>query len=784
LQRTAIKHQKATGVIIILSLVICLLILAFLFQGSRGIWQPDEGVHVSIAQAMLETGDWAMTRLHHELWLDKPPLSLWGVAAGIKLFGQNEWGARFFHGLCFVLTTILVFLLGKSLADKRQGLIAAAMYCTMVIPFFAGNVITPDTPLVLWATTSFFCFWKSVQPGTRQVVLWKMLLCAALGLGFLTKGPAALILSGAMFVFLVIQRRVLRYFLSPWSLAGLVIFSVFGLGWYIYVANQLPGAMAYFWDNQVLGRLFSDKYERNPGLRGMLIYLPVVLMGTLPWSVIWYNKLGHRCRSMISKSFWVRLCNNPADLLLCAWIVIPLLIYCSASSKLPLYALPIFPALAILCARLWPSDAAIKIWRANPFGFSRIMLIAIGLWAVTLLGLKFVSGHIPVRQDMRTLYALIKDKLPNEEYEIVSIKEHLEGLGFYDNSLIERVTTRVIPYTLFMPPENLNEEIEEIRTSKFAHVLLCRKEGRAKFVNQALADAKIPFEQTALPFRRYLFVCHPAREDPYNVRLVAMGDTGEDKNNKFSVANALYLLYAEKTFDSGVLLLGDNLNCKSEDAGNVEAAAQRSFEQPFADLLTEKVPFYAILGNHDNYDGIKEFELRYPLFNMKGRQYYSQSFGNGLVETFMLNSNKLPNDDPQQIIWLEQSLGESQAVWKIVVMHHPVYTTAIDHPSNPNMIKKLEPIFRQYGVSIVLQGHNHIYERLMPINGITYITAGSGGKIDRGNLKPDAMQRIAGNDDTEAFLMLEFDENICHLTAYNIIGTVIDETAIAAEPVY
>jgi len=74
-------------------------------------------------------------------------------------------------------------------------------------------------------------------------------------------------------------------------------------------------------------------------------------------------------------------------------------------------------------------------------------------------------------------------------------------------------------------------------------------------------------------------------------------------------------------------------------------------------------------------------------------------------------------------------------------------------------------VFSKYGVSIVLQGHNHVYERLTPINGITYITAGSGGEVDKGNSKPGAMQRVVGNDETEIFLMLEFDEKTCRLTA-------------------
>jgi 3',5'-cyclic AMP phosphodiesterase CpdA len=210
---------------------------------------------------------------------------------------------------------------------------------------------------------------------------------------------------------------------------------------------------------------------------------------------------------------------------------------------------------------------------------------------------------------------------------------------------------------------------------------------------------------------------------------------------------------------------------------------RRGFEKPFADLLREGVPFYAALGNHDYEPGVKEFELRYAAFHMEGRRYYSQSFGGGLVETFMLDSNTLqgknPNLDAQQIAWLERSLAESKAVWKVVVLHHPLYSTAMKYPSDPNMIEVLEPIFRQNGVSIVLQGHNHLYERLAPIHGVTYITAGSAGTVSKGNLRANVPERIAGDDTTEVFVMLEFDRTTCHLTAYNGLGSLIDDGTVS-----
>jgi len=99
----------------ILLLLIVALSIAFGFQGSRGIYAPDEGYYVSVAQEMNDSGDYLVPRSHLQPWLDKPPFNSWGIAVGMRLLGQNEWGARAFHGLCFALTTLLVYHLGRSL---------------------------------------------------------------------------------------------------------------------------------------------------------------------------------------------------------------------------------------------------------------------------------------------------------------------------------------------------------------------------------------------------------------------------------------------------------------------------------------------------------------------------------------------------------------------------------------------------------------------------------------------------------------------------------------------
>jgi len=110
----------------------------------------------------------------------------------------------------------------------------------MVIPFISANFVTPDTILTLWTTLSALCFWKSVNSYGKTQMTWQMFLCATVGFGFLAKGPAVLIPCAGMFTFLLVKREILRYFLSVWALAGVLIFVVTGLSWYIWVKRSCP----------------------------------------------------------------------------------------------------------------------------------------------------------------------------------------------------------------------------------------------------------------------------------------------------------------------------------------------------------------------------------------------------------------------------------------------------------------------------------------------------------------------------------------------------------------
>src|SRR5579862_4612337 len=95
------------------------LLLGFGFQGSRHLWQPDEGYNAAVTCEMMESGDPLIQRLDGLVYLGKPPMYIWCTIPGIWIFGHNEFGLRAFCALCYVLTAGIVGLLGASMWKRR-----------------------------------------------------------------------------------------------------------------------------------------------------------------------------------------------------------------------------------------------------------------------------------------------------------------------------------------------------------------------------------------------------------------------------------------------------------------------------------------------------------------------------------------------------------------------------------------------------------------------------------------------------------------------------------------
>jgi len=225
---------------------------------------------------------------------------------------------------------------------------------------------------------------------------------------------------------------------------------------------------------------------------------------------------------------------------------------------------------------------------------------------------------------------------------------------------------------------------------------------------------------------------------PETTRLhfTAMGDFGTGGTRQAEVLEVL-----SQAGKAGELLvtLGDNAY-----SSGTEAEFQSNMFKPMAAVLRQ-VPLFPSPGNHEYVTNqgqpyLDNFYL--PANNPeKSERYYS--FNWGPVHFVSLDSNcviGLASSDrctlAAQKSWLAADLAAAKQPWKVVFFHHPMWSSG-DHGSQLKMRREFAPLFEQYGVDLVLMGHDHNYERSKPMRGdavaaagtrgVNYFVVGSGG---------------------------------------------------------
>lgn len=246
-----------------------------------------------------------------------------------------------------------------------------------------------------------------------------------------------------------------------------------------------------------------------------------------------------------------------------------------------------------------------------------------------------------------------------------------------------------------------------------------------------------------------------------SVRFALIGDNGTGARPQYEVGEQMVLKRKAFPFEF-VLMLGDNLY-----GGKTPADYKRKFEDPYKPLLDDGVKFYASLGNHDDPN-----EAFYKPFNMDGKRYYS--FKSGNAEFFALDSTYM---DREQLAWIDSKLQGSGAAWKICFFHHPLYSNGRFHGSDLDLRARLGPLLEKYGVSVVFSGHDHVYERIKPQNGVYYFVIGNSGELRPRNLRSSPLTE-KGFDTDQTFLLAEIAGDELHFQAISRAGKTIDAGVI------
>ena len=305
---------------------------------------PDEGLHAAISSAMNARGDYIVPRFLGEPFLDKPILFFWAQAASMRLLGETEAAARL-PGLVFgMLGALTTGWLAAIVLRHRAGWIAAPLYATMLVPMALAEVPVHDIALVPFTTGALLAFWRASREASASVSLgWSLVAGVSLGLVILTKGlPGVAIVGLAHGTVLLLERR--------WSLTivaggvvALIVATIVAAPWYLAMEHLNPGYLHYYFvERHVSG--FTTELQRH-GQRPWSYYIPVVIGGGLPAAL--YAVLSLQRPEPDEHAI------GDARRLGWAWLLTGWIFLSLAGSKLFTYALPLFPAIALLAAIPW-----------------------------------------------------------------------------------------------------------------------------------------------------------------------------------------------------------------------------------------------------------------------------------------------------------------------------------------------------------------------------------------------------------------------------------------------
>ncbi len=301
------------------------------------IYSLDEAKNSVAAREMLDRGDFIVPTFNYEIRTDKPPLHYYFMIFAYKLFGVNEFSARFFSSVFGVLTVLITFLFARKFYNEKVAFLAGIVLLASLHFSIQNHMAVPDPYLIFFINASlfsFFIFYKS----NKDLYLWFFYIFC--GFGVLTKGPVAVVLPFIIvFAFLLYIHSISLAFLKKLHLIkGILIILVISLPWYIAVSLKTD----FYWTKEFLLKhnfhRFSNAMEGHGGL--FLLTILFVFIGLLPFSVFIIQAL---------KKAWKEKFKD-INVFLLLFAVIYVGFFSISSTKLPNYTVPVYPALAIIIA--------------------------------------------------------------------------------------------------------------------------------------------------------------------------------------------------------------------------------------------------------------------------------------------------------------------------------------------------------------------------------------------------------------------------------------------------
>ncbi len=275
--------EKSLKIFLFLAILINFYLTLFLTP----LFNLDEGAFSEATREMLLTHDFITTYLNGNLRFDKPILIYWLQAISVSIFGMNEFAFRLPSALAATFWAIGIYYFAKKLYDEKVAFFSSFFMVTALQIGLISKAAIADSLLNMFIAFSMFSLFLYIKEKNKKYLY---LAFAFVGFGFLTKGPVAVLIPLATyFIYSLIKKNFKEFLKDVFDIKGILIFLIIALPWYIaeYIAQGDKFIKGFFLKHNIAR--FETSFEKHKG--SLFYYIPVVLIGLLPWTTLFIKYL-------------------------------------------------------------------------------------------------------------------------------------------------------------------------------------------------------------------------------------------------------------------------------------------------------------------------------------------------------------------------------------------------------------------------------------------------------------------------------------------------------------
>ena len=328
----------------LLILVVIAVFISCFRLGSVTLFDVDEAVFAQATKEMVESGDWITPTYNGVTRYDKPIFFYWLMAASYKVFGINEFAARFPSALSGILLCVSLFLFAVQFGNAEKAFYASVSFLLSVYFFMYSHAAVTDMVLSLFITLSLFSFFLSLKK--NRLFIYGFYIFSAFA--FLTKGLIGIVFPFGIAILYLLTTERIRGLRKVFHFKAFLLFIVVALPWYAaeYMINGNEFVQQFF---------IKHHFARYAGVISghtgpIYYYLPVILAGLFPW--IAFLPAGIIAVAVKIKSLKadknIRTVHDDPGLFLLIWFGFIFLFFSFSTTKLPNYILPAIPAVSML----------------------------------------------------------------------------------------------------------------------------------------------------------------------------------------------------------------------------------------------------------------------------------------------------------------------------------------------------------------------------------------------------------------------------------------------------